>query len=282
MPDRKIRKEVEDLQTIQNLVQTYEEIAAGRIQKVKVSVLTNREFLGVLGDIFAQVKYYFDKKQSEKKEKSILKTKKKAIVLLSANTGLYGGLVRKTFNLFIERVKDTDADVVIVGRLGRGLYESIREEKGLRDYKYFDLPDTPVEIEVINEVSTYIINYDEVTVFRGKFESLISQAPVADELTGQLDLTIDKRGEEIKFIFEPSVEQIMTFFESEIMAAIFEQAIHESNLSKYAARMINLDRSVANINESLKDLIIEGRRSKHRIFNKKQANALTGISLWNK
>lgn len=281
MANKKIRKEVENLEIIQNLVQTYEEIAAGRIQKVKVSVLANRDFLGVLGDIFAQVKYYYDKRKTSKDESSEAAAKK-AVVFLSANTGLYGGLIRKTFNLFIERVKDTDADVVIVGRLGRVLYESVKKEKGLKDYKYFDLSDNPTEQEVISEVSAYIINYEEVTVFRGKFESLISQGPVEDQLTGNLDLTIDKRGEEIKFIFEPSVEQIMSFFEAEIMAAIFEQAIHESNLSKYAARMINLDRAVANITENLEELLVDERRSKHRIFNKKQTDILTGISLWNK
>ena len=51
------------------------------------------------------------------------------------------------------------------------------------------------------------------------------------------------RNEGAKYIFEPSLETIVIFFETEIFSSLLEQVFHESRLAKLASRMVLLDRA---------------------------------------
>jgi len=64
------------------------------------------------------------------------------------------------------------------------------------------------------------------------------------------------------------------------LAAIFEQAMHESSLSKFASRMINLDRAVVNIDESLVKTNFKWQRARHQNMNKKQLGMMSSMALW--
>ena len=99
--DKKIREEITSLQGVHSLVQTYEEIAAIRMQRVKASVLNNRDFLASLFEIYRHVKFSYQKELVQTKAATAVKKLGTVHVLLSANTGLYGDIIHKTFDLFI-------------------------------------------------------------------------------------------------------------------------------------------------------------------------------------
>lgn len=285
MADKKIVEEIQTLENIQVLVQTYEEIAASRMQKVKNSVLSNREFLSGLGDIFAQVKYSYDKeiaklKSKAKKEESrsiIARNGKTVSVLLSANTGLYGDIIKRTFDRFIAGIQGNQTDIVVVGRVGRGLFDGAMPGVA---YTYIEMSDNSTKPEDFKEAIDFIVQYEKVVVYHGRFESILSQIPVEDTLTGELVMEEQAAVEEYAYIFEPSLPSIISFFESEILASIFEQAMHESSLSKFASRMINLDRAVVNIDESLVKANFKWQRARHQNMNKKQLGMMSSMALW--
>jgi F0F1-type ATP synthase gamma subunit len=82
------------------------------------------------------------------------------------------------------------------------------------------------------------------------------------------------------YLFEPSLEKIITFFEDEIFTGIIQQTVTESELARYASRITTLDIARENINNKLKAINLEKRVATHRLLNKKQSEALSGISLW--
>lgn len=288
MAEKRIVEEIKSLENMQILIQTYEEIAASRMQKVKNSVLSNREFLSGLGEIFAQVKFSYEREIKKLRDKSkkkenlsvIARNGKKVSVLLSANTGLYGDIVRSTYDKFIESVRGKETDIVVVGKVGKGLFDQAKDKLGIKDYSYFKLSDSTSNPEDFKEVISHIVQYEEVVVYHGKFVSILSQIPVEDPLIGDLQIEEAAVVEEQRYIFEPSLPDIVSFFESQILAAIFEQSLHESSLSKYASRMINLDRAVVNIGKELTKAQFKRQISKHKIFNKKQLSLLSSMSLW--
>ena len=287
MAEKKIAQEIIDLKNIQTLVQTYEEIAASRMQRVKSSVLTNREFLFGLGEIFAQVKYSYEQeierlKRRRKKEGEtfLVRNGKTVAVLLSANTGLYGDIVRQTFEKFLKSTTGTKADIVVVGRVGRVMFESSKSLAAGSDYKYFDLPDSPADAKDFKKIIDYIVQYEKVVVYHGQFQSILSQVPVEESLTGELPVEQEGAVEQQQYIFEPSLASIVSFFESQIIASIFEQSVHESNLSKFASRMINLDRAVVNVGNRITKTDFKRQRAKHHSINKKQRDMLSSMILW--
>ncbi len=82
------------------------------------------------------------------------------------------------------------------------------------------------------------------------------------------------------YIFEPSVKDIVHVFEGEILASIFEQTLHESQLSKFASRMLSLDRAMENIEQRLGLVNMAFMRFKHKQKNARQLSTISGLSLW--
>lgn len=284
---KSLTREIGELRGLGELAQTYEFIAASSMRRIRNSVLENRTFHLGLNRIFEEVKRAYDadirllapSKRSTRLLSFRDRPRKSATVFLSANTSLYGEIIAKTFSLFIEDVKKGESDVVIVGRLGRTLFE---EEMHGGKHIYFDFPDGSVPVENLKAISTYLNQYQTVTVFHGSFKSLVIQEAMktsvsGENISGEASLPQDK---ERKYLFEPSLETIILFFETEIFGSLLEQVFHESRLAKLASRMVLLDRASVNVEGALKRVTLKRQQIQHRVFNRKQLDLMSGVGLW--
>jgi len=291
---KEINQELQSLSTFRLLVDTYEEIAATRMRRIRVSVVKSRDFIAELGGIMEELKASYKRQVEQltkhKKHSSsgiqFRKQNGKTIaLLLSANTGLYGAILQATVTSFIEYVNKHDCDVVIVGRYGKTAFENRNPGK---QFTFFDFPDQRFRPEDMKQILATILDYSNIYVFHGQFVSIIKQEPkmttISTETTeGEEHLRAVKEAKPTnKFIFEPSLEKILVFFEEEIFAALFEQAIHESELAKFASRMVTLDKASQNIKDRVKKVEFMKRLTNHRTMNKKQQDSLSSMLLWNK
>jgi len=138
--------ESQSLVGLQGFVEVYQEVAAGRMQKVRQAVLKTRQFLDGLAQIFTEVKLAYVKEVGPPAggESKLNKNGQTVAVLLSANAGLYGDIVDRTFDSFIKYSAQTRAQAVIVGKLGLRLIQQ-RHPEIL--YNYFDLSDELVDVD---------------------------------------------------------------------------------------------------------------------------------------
>lgn len=277
------KKELETLLYLRDVVQAYEEIASIRMQKVKASVLSNRQFLDGIKRLVLIVRKSYEKELTgltkRKKSKDMRVTNGRAVVvLLSANTGLYGDIVQKTYDSFLAYVKKHDVDVVIVGKVGYRMFQSSNIEKKA---EFFEINDSFSDRENIEKLLRYILTYQSITVFHGKFKDLLVQDAELATITGeQIEQEINNNQQNVKetlYIFEPSLEKVMAYFEEEILSSMFKHTVHESGLSKYASRMISLERANERIGEKVGDFKLKYQKSRHRNQNRKQQNTLAGI-----
>jgi ATP synthase F1 gamma subunit len=287
MAKQQTKEEITNVYALRDVVDSYEKISANKMQKIRDSVLLNRDFLEELNLVFQQVKLSYKsqletlmKKEKIKKGKlSLIKTNGKTLfVLLSANTGLYGSILGKTYDLFRNYVLNQQGDILIIGKLGLERYSNDDIKK---PYDFRDIDDTTVNENQLKEIVTTIIQYEKVVVFHGKFHTTVSQVPTATSVSGD-PLPGDEKVPALKFFFEPSLEEIMLFFEKEIFSSYFEQTMQESQLAKHASRMISLDSSLENIKKNLQKLFIQETRERHIEFNKKQLETISSIKLWKK
>ncbi len=265
------------------MIEAYEEISALRMRKVKKSVLKRREFMQGLNEAFAYIAYSYKvfKKNVKKGVKAeILNTNgRTALVLLSSNTGLYGEIIRKTFDMFMtDAANKKDADIMIAGRLGKSLYDSSGTN---RPYKYFEISDTGVDEAALKGIVNFVSVYSEVVVYHGVFRSILSQEPKSTHVTGEV-LKITESAEEynVPFLFEPNIKNVAEYFEKQILSLIFEQALFESSLSKFASRMVSLDSAAANINQKITRVDFDTKKAKHRAINLGIQGTLAGGGLW--
>lgn len=281
--------EIENLIGLNDMVKSYEEIAASRIKRTRESVLRDRIFVNEMHEIFEHVIFSYkkqvDKLIKSKKNKNmkdfsfINKNGKTLYIFVSANAGLYGNLIKKTFELFNKTPKDSAYDVAIIGKLGLSMWN---ESKLTSKYYYFDFPDQDVDENVLGEILKFIINYQKIIVFYGQFQNFITQNPTFTDISGnELTETTDQH-KASKYFFEPSLEKILEFFEKQIFASIFEQTIRESQLAKIGSRLTSLYTASENIDKQLVNIYYMKNTYKHKSQNKKQLETFSSSLLWGK
>src|SRR3989338_3484031 len=186
-----IIKEKDFLAILQTILETYEEIAATRMARIRSSVLDSRDFLLEINAIFQQVKSSYNnqivilmkkKKLKDPTKLTFIKRNGKTLyVFVSANTGLYGDIIRKTYDVFVDNLKKAPGDVVIIGKLG---VEIFKADKVSIPYTYFDFPDNKIDNAILQIIIAHIIQYEKVFVFYEQFNSVISQSPIVTNISG--------------------------------------------------------------------------------------------------
>ncbi|OGK25201.1 hypothetical protein A3A46_01755 [Candidatus Roizmanbacteria bacterium RIFCSPLOWO2_01_FULL_37_13] len=212
------------------------------------------------------------------------KLNKSVSVFLSANTTLYGDIIARIFKLFLENIDKKETDVIIIGRLGRRLYEELETKK---PYLYFELPDFEINLENLKPVIYYLVKYKTIMVYYGKFESIVTQQAAASNISGDQRFGADKKpgtssdpGLGTKFLFEPSLESIMAFFEDLITLYLFRQTVFETQLARWASRIMAMEKAQVNIETQIKRLRFLDTKINRADQQKKQLERLSGISLW--
>lgn len=283
-----IKEEIGQLEHLQRLLLTYESIAALYMRRTKNMVIDSRAFYEGLRSVYDEVlqAHHWEIEAIGKKRpfsKRLfhllrgLQQKRNAAVLLSVNTGLYGDIIQRTLFSFIEYIKSTKTDCIIIGRRAKILFEELLPKT---PYIYIEFPDTAIDVERILTASHLLSRYQQVRVFYGRFESFISQVPT-DTLLGLEQQTSlirklqqSKKTPAVLYLFEPSLEEVTQFFETEIFTSLFQQLVEESHLSKLASRMFLLDNAAGRIHTMLTATDLKRQRTAHKIQNKKQLEAV--------
>jgi ATP synthase F1 gamma subunit len=268
------------------LTRSYQEHAVGQINFARFSVLYSREFSKDLAEIFENVRYSYKSLDVQKGIKKVIKKNKRDVwILISSNNKLYGGIVMDSFNLFRERIKTANLakiDLIIIGKQGKIFMDDLNLKI---PYEYFELPDTNVTVDYLKKISEKLIFYENVYVFYGKFNNLVSQTAVQVAISGEMSIDDPKTPtthHRTKFLFEPSIEEILSFFENQILQLLLNQTVQEAQLARFASRINAMEAAQINIKKQLSMLTREEKRYKIIDMNKKQSELLAGRRLWNR
>lgn len=266
--------ESEALLGLRGFAEVYEEVAAARMGKVRKSVVLARDFLEGLMEIFYQVRF------NALTMTTLNKNGRTVAVFVSANSGLYGDIVEKIFTDFSKYVRENKVDVVVIGKFGlRMMQERLPEVL----FNYFDFPDDNVDLENLGMVMRYLLQFEKIQVFYGKFVNIMTQVSSIANVSGDPpSLPTGVPARQVLYLFEPSLREVLGVFESEILASIFEQTVHESLLAKFASRMQSLDQAVEGIDKKMLTMKFDLRNLKHKVDNKKQLTRISGMSLWDR
>lgn len=268
-----IIKEIRDDEGLKRIVEVYEEIAAATMQKIRTDTLAARDYYQGLIKISQEIGADFAK-ISEGKTKS-------AAVYVSANAGLYGDIVKKTFYLFLDYIKKSSVDIYVVGRVGKDLMA--RTAPAIK-YKSFEMPDDVIDAAKFDLIAKNLTGYKDIIIFYGKFDSLVNQSAAASKISGDLLGTYQAAmaaKKDVKrvlnYLYEPDVYTVSKFFGEEILMASVEQMFRESQLAKQASRLMHLDSAINQIDEKIGIQKSQRLKIKKMINDKKQRGIVTGI-----
>lgn len=284
---KEVQQDMALAKTMRSVVTTYEELAVFKMQEIRDGVLTTRDFLKRILEIYTEVRYSYKEiiekllqqsKNSESMAFSTLnKNGKKVTLLMTSNEGLSGDISYKVFRTFLDKVNYKNTDVIIVGRRGKTLYDSFGIEKR---YTYFDLPDVDIKMEDLKDLISEVVKYEDVEVFHGKLLNVVNQEGVISNITAQLSEQSAETEQRNQYLFEPSLREVLRFFEVQIFASLFKQTISETNLANLGSRVTAMELANKNTEDRMQLLSAQGRAIKKALEGKKQLQRLAGMSLW--
>ena len=279
---KKLKEQSEIISAIENITLVFQEIAHAKMMEIRREVLKTREFLEELARVYYLIKksylFYFKKGLLKKKKNIYFIGKKKgtALIFLSANEFFYGSLILDIWAKVYDFWKKNKGHLIIVGRLGKYLAEN--QKLGHKMF-YFELNDQNPEEENIKKIIEFVKKYEKILVFHGKFETILKQVPKITDISGSISF----EEKEVKnYLFEPSPETVLEFFETEIVATLFNQTILEHSLAKNTARMIAMYQASQNIKNLQKNLETQKKIINWLLFDKKQIEIFSGFKLWNR
>lgn len=243
---KRAAKDIDDARAMKGLLEAYEEIAATRMVKVREAIGSTRGYYQGLSTLSDEVGADLSNIFEESSEKE-------AVVLLSANEGLYGDILDKVFAQFITHVQNSNSEVYIAGRVG---------EKMLKDYapniKYTSLPilDSEEGLSAIESIREKLLSYRNIKIFYGEFESIVNQNANVRGMSGAIEgADVDEKATaDLQYLYEPSLTKISKKFGEEIFVGIWEQTTKESELAQQASRLMHLDGALTKLDEEVKKL----------------------------
>lgn len=284
--DKNITKTILELNDLKEVVGAYAELASTRIKQTRNRVLFARQFLAGIGNVFESVRYSYARAVSDlAKQRWLGGRTRKAItflphngktvaVFLSANSRLYGDLLNRIFELFMQEVR-MGSEATIVGRVGMAMF---REVEASRQVTYFDLPDEKIDSEKIKELVFHLVPYESINVYYGRYFDQGAPKAAVFNLTSEIKVDNNRgKAEAARYIFEPDLEEVLKYFEKEIFRDLFEQTVKEAQLAKFATRLITMSAYEENVSESLVQISRQELLLKHRTENLKRLNDLGRI-----
>jgi ATP synthase F1 gamma subunit len=272
---REIKKNLEMTKLIKELAFAYQEIANLRMKQFRETVLRNREFFNILVETFLRIQraYFLELKRKKKRLERKRKLKDEVVVFLSSNESLYGTLIWDIWHKVREYLEKNKVDLIVIGKLGKYIAE--RSGYGMKMF-YFHLDDVKPKTENIEEVAQFIKNYRKVVIFYGKYEGRLVQKPATKEIAGGF-LEKEKIKEGEYYIFEPSPEEVLDFFETEIFAVLFNLTLLEHQLARCAARVMAMSETVEKAKKLERSYFVMENKIKRDLLTKKQIELFGGL-----
>ena len=272
---KRIQLSLKTSHSVKTITSAYQELARIKMLEIRDFVLQNRAFIEELAKV-----YYRIKKGGLKQAKlEILpKVSKPVIVLLSSNQMFYGPLLLSLWYKFIEYIKSTpNPEIVIVGKIAKNW---IKQEFPQKHFVYFDLSDENPSAEEARKILEAIKHYKKIIVIHGRFVNSFVQTASAVDITEQIPPPTEELITQETYLFEPSFRAVLEFFETEMLASLFNQIIWEHQLAKFAARMIAMYQATENAQELIHKLEHQLQKEKRKLFNKKQIVLIDSFQAW--
>lgn len=271
------------ISSLKDITSAYQTLSNMRMNQIQDEVLNTRNFLEGVAKIYNHAKSaYFSASKENIDEAStsisfLRKNEKKVVVYLSANERFYGTLLLDTWREVQNYlgINNGETDLVVAGEIGRGLIKNQSSASGIEHY--FRLDDENPSPEEIKRIFNFINDYEEIIVFHGRFQTPLRQDPVKTNVSG--GVSFEQEIETREYLFEPSPEEILKFFENEIREALFKQSVLEHQLARFASRMIAMDQATQNADEKIEKLKYKANRLKNQAENKKQLNRVIRSNL---
>jgi ATP synthase F1 gamma subunit len=267
-----------DMATIVQLTNAFEQLASMRIAQTKNKVLRAQEFFDELWNIYSQIRvdrlFRFGRRQTTAES-----TTKELYIVISAAGGFSGDIDNRLVAEVMKTYKPANNDIIVIGRHGARLLR----EQGVDYAKYFTLPESDNYINV-EPLVREIRRYPSTVVYYQAYESFLIQSikrieliSIVKELSERSGSTVTDTINEHTYIFEPGTYEVIAYLERSMVQITLSQLIFDSKLAQYASRFKAMNLAYERADNSLGELDMLYKRTRRSLRDERLKEVVNGL-----
>jgi F-type H+-transporting ATPase subunit gamma len=261
---RDIRRRIKSVKNTAQITKAMQMVAASKMRKAQLAALAGRPYATLMNEVLGEVtgsEVDFRDPLMEKRP-----VKKRAIILVSTDKGLCGGL---NSNLMREAVKFDRNTTVFVTAGRKGSQFIARTKRALAaEFTYKDVP-AFAEARAISKFAQDLFlkgEVDQVDILYTNFISTLNLKPEAIPFLPVAEVKgvgANARNDEqlakgtTEFIFEPGVHEVLGALLPHYLNYRVYQILLEAKASEHSSRMVAMKNATDNAKQILKDLTLE-------------------------
>jgi F-type H+-transporting ATPase subunit gamma len=265
---RDIRRRIKSVKNTAQITKAMQMVAAAKMRRAQQAALVGRPYADLLNSILAEAGPRIASFKHPLME--VRAVKKRALILVSTDRGLCGGL---NGNLFREAAKLDKAATVFIAAGKKGAQFIARTKRSLAaEFTYKDMPQF-AEARAISKFAQELFlkgDVDAVDILFPRFINTLTQQPqiVPFLPVGKISAVtvgLNAPREELKstapradtFEFEPSEEAVLGALLPHSLNFQMHQILLETKASEQSARMVAMKNATDNAKQIIKDLTLE-------------------------
>ncbi len=261
---RDIRRRIKSVKNTAQITKAMQMVAAAKMRKAQQMALAGRPYAKLMNEVLGEVTGANGDFQDVLTE--VREVKKRAIILVSSDKGLCGGL---NSNLMREASKLDKNTTVFVCAGKKGAQFIARTKRQLAgEFTYKDAPMFS-EARAISRMARDLFTkgeVDQVDILYTSFISTLNQKPEiipflpVREVTGVGDSVHDQQklsSGTAEFLFEPGAREVFNTLLPHYLNYRIYQVLLEAKASEQSSRMVAMKNATDNAKQLIKDLTLE-------------------------
>lgn len=268
---KEVRTRIQSVKSTQQITKAMKMVAASKLRRAQDAILQMRPYAkklhGILGNASGSLEGEYQSEYSLERE-----IKKVLIFVITSDRGLCGAfntnVIKASLNLIKEKYQDQEqSNQLWILPLGKKAYEYFTK----RNYKviddYYEIFGA-LSFDKAKEAAEFAMqgflkeDFDTVELVYNEFKNVATQILRAEQLLPIVKEEKEDVGESTDYIFEPSIDFIITEMIPRALKVQLYKAILESNASEHGARMTAMDQATENAGELLNDLNLVYNRTR--------------------
>jgi len=272
-----INEILDEVTSLKLVTQAYTEISAIKLQKIRAGIERNRIFFQEVAAVFRMVEVAANQRSG----KNISTNKKGAVsILLTSNQHFYGTLEHQLIKFFVEHTSSFNTNRIIVGATAKRILPALQTTLPAKFYIFSsDIP----PVEELRQLIPELSNYEQILVYYCRMQTVLLQTPsVVDLLQKPPERYLEDKKSPFQSIFEPEIDEMIQFFDTQINTLLLEQILLESELARTAARLTAMNQAQLNADDLIKQNKTLLLSAKRLLDNNRLLDIAAGMFNWRK
>ncbi len=280
---REIKSKVQSIKSTKQITKAMEMVAASKMRKAQERVQASRPYLERVLDVIMHMEkgnlaeihpYLVDRP-----------IKKVAILIVSTDRGLCGGLNNNLFRAVFKKMEELSFNNVesVVATIGGKAEKFFSYNNANVVASIADVGDSPSLEDLVGIIRAVLDMFDsgevdQILVAYNKYVSTIKQNPVLDILLPAVDKDYIKRKANWDYIYEPSPASLLEPLLHRYIETLVYQSVVENIASEQASRMLAMRNASDNAQELINDLNLAYNKARQAAITKELSEIVAGAA----